>query len=49
MSMKDKIINKFTICDALITLVIGFAITLSITTVIGFTPVVGAIAADMPK
>ena len=47
MSIKDKIINKFTIYDKLIILGIVFAITLSIATITGFTPLVRAITVDM--
>jgi plastocyanin len=47
MSIKDKTINKFTIYDKLIILGIAFAITLSIATITGFTPLVGAITVDM--
>jgi plastocyanin len=47
MSINDKIMNKFTIYDKLIVLSFILAITLSIATVNGLTPVFGEITANM--
>ena len=46
MSINDKIMNKFTIYDKLIVLSFILAITLSIATVNGLTPVFGEITAN---